>query len=244
MDGVVVSVAAGARQAFQSKATNPMATALATTLKSKVACATSALADHNDSILMVPWVACDTSVMSTLPPVRLNSHVYQNVTASVPRRKPTMIDGCNRPSSRKRRGTCQPVTSTPRMRVDTSGERVLRRPGRATPRQPGSSPSAPSPGLTRRTANIMRTVVTEPTPASEGTLAPSATLSPTVSPTTASGSAITTTYQYHLTRQRIIRKPSSLSPATPWVSGMTMRAAMNGEPAWKVQNGINPHPIA
>src|SRR5215217_8015134 len=53
MDGVVVSVAAGARQVFQSKATNPMATALATMLKSKVACATSALADHNGSILMV-----------------------------------------------------------------------------------------------------------------------------------------------------------------------------------------------
>jgi hypothetical protein len=53
-----------------------------------------------------------------------------------------------------------------------------------------------------------------------------------------------TTYQYHLTRQRIIRKPSSLSPATPRVRGITMRAAMNGEPAWKVQNGINPHPMA
>ena len=86
MDGVVVSVAASARQAFQSKATNPMATALATMLKSKVACATSALADHNGSILMVPWVACDTSVMSTLPPVWLNNHEYQNVTATVPRR--------------------------------------------------------------------------------------------------------------------------------------------------------------
>jgi hypothetical protein len=86
MDGVVVSVAAGARQAFQSKATNPMATALATMLKSKVACATSSLADHNAPIVMVPWVACDTSVMSTLPPVWLNNHEYQNVTATVARR--------------------------------------------------------------------------------------------------------------------------------------------------------------
>src|ERR671910_3683848 len=107
-------------------------------------------------------------------------------------------------------GTCQPVTSTSRIRVDISGERVLCSPGRANPRQPGSSPSAPSPGLTRRTANIRRTALTEPTPASEGTLAPRATLSPAVSPTTASGSAIATTYQYHLTRQRIIRKPSEL----------------------------------
>ena len=75
-----------ADRAYQAKATNPMATALATMLKSKVACATSALADHNGSILMVPWVACDTSVMSTLPPVWLNNHEYQNVTATVPRR--------------------------------------------------------------------------------------------------------------------------------------------------------------
>jgi hypothetical protein len=55
-------------------------------LKSKVACATSALADHNAPVVMVPWVACDTSVMSTLPPVRLNNHEYQKVTAPVPRR--------------------------------------------------------------------------------------------------------------------------------------------------------------
>jgi hypothetical protein len=52
------------------------------------------------------------------------------------------------------------------------------------------------------------------------------------------------TYQYHLTRQRIIREPSSRSPAQPWVRGITMRAAMNGEPAMKVQKGMHPHPIA
>src|SRR5215204_625371 len=119
------------------------------------------------------------------------------------------MDGCKPPSSRKRRGTCQPVTSTPRIRVDTSGERVLCSPGRANPRQPGSSPSAPSPGLRRRTANTMRTVVTEPDWTGEGVLAPRATFSPTVSRTTASGSPMDTTYQYHLTRQRIIREPSS-----------------------------------
>src|SRR5215218_1642916 len=97
MDGVVVSVAAGARQVFQSKATNPMATALATMLKSKVACATSALADHNGSILMVPWVACDTSVMSTLPPVWLNNHEYQNVTATAPEGNPRGWTAANLP---------------------------------------------------------------------------------------------------------------------------------------------------
>src|SRR5918995_105706 len=80
-----------------------------------------------------------------------------------------IIDGCKRPSSRKRRGTCQTVTATPRIRVDTSGERVLCSPGRAKPRQPGSSPSAPSPGLTRRTAKTRRMVLTEPK-ASEGAL--------------------------------------------------------------------------
>src|ERR687897_824707 len=170
----VAGVGAGPRQNCQSKTTNPIATTLSTTPLSKLACAKSGPADQSPPIVMVPWAAWDTSVMSTLPPVRLNNHVYQNVTARVPSRKPTMIDGCKPPSSRKRMGTCQPVTSAPRMRVDTSGERVLCSPGRATPRQPGSSPSAPSPGLIRRMANIMRTVVTEPIPASEGTLAPRA----------------------------------------------------------------------
>jgi hypothetical protein len=91
----------------------------------------------------------------------------------------------------------------------------------------------------------MRTVVKEPK-ASEGALAPRATLSPAVTTRTPSGSAMATTYQYHLTRQRIIRKPSSLSPATPWVRGMTMRAAMNGAPAMNLTASIgkNPHPIA
>ena len=80
--------------------------------------------------------------------------------------------------------------------------------------------------------------------ASEGALAPRATLSPTVTTRTPSGSPIATAYQYHLTRQRIIRKPSSLSPATPWVRGMTMRAARSGANAPKDPNGKNPHAIA
>src|SRR5918999_12117 len=240
----VAGVGAGLRQNCQSKTTNPIATTLSTTPLSKLACAKSAPADQSPPIVMVPWAAWDTSVMSTLPPVRLNNHVYQNVTASDPRRKPTMIDGCKPPSSRKRRGTCQPVTSTPRMRVDTSGERPDPcSPGRAKPRQPGSSPSAPSPGLTRRTAKNRRMALTEPK-ASEGVLAPSATLSTAVIRRTVSGSPMATTYQYHLTRQRITREPSSRSPAQPWVRGMTMRAASNGEPAMKVQKGMHPHPIA
>jgi hypothetical protein len=106
--GVVVSAAEGPRQAFRSKRTNPIATALATTLKTNRACPKSALADQNPPIVMVPWVAWDTRVMNTLPPVWLNIHVYQNVTATVPR---------------------TPPTSTARIRVDTSGERVLCSPG-------------------------------------------------------------------------------------------------------------------
>jgi hypothetical protein len=186
------------------------------------------------------------SVMSTLPPVWLKSHEYQNVTATVPRRKPTKKGGCKPPSSRKRMGTCQPVTSTPSIRVATSGERVLCSPGRANPRQPGSSPSAPSPGLTRRTANTIRTVVTELNWSSEGALAPRATLSPAVSRITPSGSPIAITYQYHLMRQRIIREPSSRSPAHPWVRGITMRAAMNGPAGMNLTLSIgkNPHEIA
>jgi hypothetical protein len=37
-----------------------------------------------------------------------------------------------------------------------------------------------------------------------------------------------TKYQYHLTRQRIIRLPSPFRPAQPWVMGITMRAAKSG----------------
>src|SRR5215203_353829 len=156
--------------------------------------------------------------MSTLPPVRLKSQLYQNVTATVDKRAVTMKDGCKPPSSRKKRGRCQPVMSAARIRVDTSGERVLCSPGRANPRQPGSSPSGPSNGLTMRTANIRRKVVTEPK-ASDGTPAPAATLSPAVTRCTPSGSPMASAHQIHPTCQRIIRLPSSRSPARPWVRG-------------------------
>src|ERR687890_113448 len=78
-----------------------------------------------------------------------------------------------------------------------------------------------------RTANTMRKVLKE-VKVSEGTSAPAATLSPTTARCTASGTPKASAYQYHLTRQRIIRKPSTLSPAQPWVMGMTMRAAKSG----------------
>lgn len=54
-------------------------------------------------------------------------------------------------------------------------------------------------GLTRRTTNTRRMVLTEPK-ASEGAIAPSATLSPAVSRMTGSGSPMAIMYQYHLTR--------------------------------------------
>jgi hypothetical protein len=64
--------------------------------------------------------------------------------------------------------------------------------------------------------------------ASEGKPDPAATLSPTLARCTARGKPKANAYQYHLTRQRIMRLPSSLSPAQPWVMGITMRAAKNG----------------
>jgi hypothetical protein len=58
----------------------------------------------------------------------LNNHEYQNVTATVhvtatvPKRYPTRMESCKPLYSKKRMGTCQPVTSVLRIRVDTSGE--------------------------------------------------------------------------------------------------------------------------
>jgi hypothetical protein len=81
---------------------------------------------------------------------------------------------------------------------------------------------------------------------SDGTPAPAATLSPTVTRWTPSGTPMATTYQYHLTRQRIIREPSSRSPAQPWVRGSTMRAARSGPDAKNLTLSIgkNTHEIA
>jgi hypothetical protein len=66
--------------------------------------------------------------MSTLPPVRLNNHAYQYVTASVARTPPRMKDVC-KPASKMKVGTCQTVTSTARIRVARSGERSACRRG-------------------------------------------------------------------------------------------------------------------
>jgi hypothetical protein len=81
---------------------------------------------------------------------------------------------------------------------------------------------------------------------SEGTPAPAATLSPTTARCTASGTPMAAAYQYHVTRQRIIRKPSTLSPAQPWVMGITMRAAKSGPDGKNLTDSIgkNPHEIA
>src|ERR671916_2143496 len=110
---------------------------------------------------MLPSTECATTTMSTLPLVWLKSHVYQNVTAIVVTRPPTKNGGCKPPSSRKKRGKCQRDTSGARIMVATSGEWVACKPGRATPFQPGCSPSGPSEGLTNRTAKSIRKGVTE-----------------------------------------------------------------------------------
>src|SRR5215203_1593298 len=183
--------------------------------------------------------------MSTLPLVWLKSHAYQNVTAIVVTRPLTKMEGCKPPSSKKNKGRCQPATSGARIMVASSGERSACKPGRATPFQPGCSPNGPSAGLTRRTANSIRNVLTE-LKASDGTLAPAATSSPAVARKTASGRPKATTYQYHLTRQRIIRNPSTFNPAQPWVMGITMRAAKSGPEGKNLtaSMGKNAHDIA
>src|SRR5215218_1636866 len=154
---------------------------------------------------MLPSTECATTSKSMLPAVWLKSHVYQNVTAIVVTIPTTKKDGCKPPSSKKKVGRCQPATSGARIMAASSGERSACKPGRATPFQPGCSPSGPSAGLTRRTANTMRKVVTE-LKASDGTPA-NGMFSAAVNTWTASGKPRATTYQYHLTRQRIIRKP-------------------------------------
>jgi hypothetical protein len=75
--GVVVSAAAGLRQALRSKTTNPIAKAHHTAVMSHtVLCGcvppTNPPARY---MLKTPWPACATMVMSTLPPVWLKSHV-------------------------------------------------------------------------------------------------------------------------------------------------------------------------
>src|SRR5918992_489574 len=53
---------------IMTKRTNPIAKALPTRPKIKLACAKSAPTDHNPPNWMVPWAECDTMLMNTLPP--------------------------------------------------------------------------------------------------------------------------------------------------------------------------------
>src|SRR5215216_7032027 len=149
--------------------------------------------------------------MNTLPPVWLNTHVATNVNVNAPR-SPVGGSMCAKTS-----GTCQRATSGARIMVDTSGERLACKPGRARPRQPGSSPIGPFRGLISFIANTMMMLVKGGKVASDGTGAPIATMSATATAAAASGMPKATAYQRHPTRQRIIRKPSSRSPAQPWV---------------------------
>jgi hypothetical protein len=86
-------------------------------------------------------------VISTLPKVWLNSQVATNVKANGPVTPPTTVGNERLPPSTEKRGGCQMVTSTARIAVETSGERVACR--------PGEGESAPSRFLTHRTVHRM-----------------------------------------------------------------------------------------
>src|SRR5829696_8767939 len=133
----VAGVGAVPRQQCQSKTTKPIATAHHTTASSKTTRAVAASAAQSAGGWMIPWVECATTVMSTLPPVRLNNHVYQNVIANVASSSIGWIPNSN---CGRRRGACQTATSSARIRVAKSDERSVCRRGKAKPRQPGSSP--------------------------------------------------------------------------------------------------------
>src|ERR671912_509288 len=124
------------------------------------------------------------------------------------------------------------------MVVAARGEYLLWSPGRANPRQPGSSPSGPSVRFTRRTRNVRTAADTEATVTDE-TSPPAAVFSPAVRRWTVRGRPRATRYQNQRTRQRTNREPSSRSPAQPRVSGITMSAATNGPNAPKEPNGTN-----
>jgi hypothetical protein len=83
---------------------------------------------------MLPSMSCAMTSSRMLPPVWLNSHVYQNVTAIVTTKPLTRTEACKPPGSQKKRGKCQPATSGARIEVATSGEYPNPcSPGRATP---------------------------------------------------------------------------------------------------------------
>ena len=85
----------------------------------------------SNSYLDAPFDGVRDDEQSTLPPVWLNSHAYQNVTAIVTRRPATRTDGRKPPSSRKKVGRCQPATSGARI----SGGNQRRVAGALQPRE-------------------------------------------------------------------------------------------------------------
>ena len=134
--------------------------------------------------------------------------------------------------SRNARGRCHTVITTARIAVVASGESRDCIPGRANPRQPGSSPRAPSVGSTTRSRNISRTV-----PAETVAVVPS---SANASRCTATGTPIASAYQYQRTRHRTSRRPSSARPARPRLIGATISAATNGANAPNEPKGTKP----
>ena len=130
--GVVASVGAGARQAFQSKTTNPIATAnhTPTTIQPS-------------SYWMLPSMLCAMTSSRMLPLVWLNSHAYQNVTAIVTTRPATSTDGCSGTLFQEEGGQ---VPAGYQWRQDRCGHkrRVAGLQARqGDPFQPGCSPRAP-----------------------------------------------------------------------------------------------------
>ena len=84
--GVVASAAAGPRQDFQSKITNPLATTSHTATPTQDNCARAAPTSMVPaSRPKVPSAACITRVMNTLPPVWLKTHVATKVNVNAPR---------------------------------------------------------------------------------------------------------------------------------------------------------------
>jgi len=79
---------------------------------------TSGPAGHRTWKLTLPSVACAISVSNTLPPVRLNSHAYQKVTATVVAISGRLRSNCGMKTS----GRCQPAISSPSTAVDARGD--------------------------------------------------------------------------------------------------------------------------
>src|SRR5689334_15453173 len=131
------------------------------------------------------------SGMSELPPERLNSHEYQNVTATVV----TKSNGYRSKAGRSSSGRCQPATSNARMAVAVNRLRPFCSAGSAYPRKLGSSLNGPLTGFT------MCSAIASGSPYdSENADAPNLTLRAAVASWTASGTPRASAYQIQLTR--------------------------------------------